>query len=86
MSRRTGFALRIFLEREEGPLDEKYAIVGAGLYCDTTVLGRIVATGFLGKYKIYQKTSCHNQCNEFVTHTVTGKDSTKIIACLTWSS
>ncbi|KAF9686691.1 hypothetical protein SADUNF_Sadunf02G0015600 [Salix dunnii] len=48
---------RIFFEREEGPLDEKYAIVGAGLYCDTTVLGRIVATGFLGNYKIYQETS-----------------------------
>uniref|UniRef100_A0A6N2K354 Uncharacterized protein n=1 Tax=Salix viminalis TaxID=40686 RepID=A0A6N2K354_SALVM len=52
---RTGFAFRIFLEREEGPLDEKYATVGAGLYCDTTVLGRIVATGFLGNYKIYQE-------------------------------
>lgn len=50
----TGFALRIFLEMEAGPLDEKYATVGAGLYCDTTVVGRIVATGFLGSYKICQ--------------------------------
>jgi hypothetical protein len=33
----------------EGPLDEKYAIVGAGLYLVTVSVGKIVATGFLHK-------------------------------------
>jgi hypothetical protein len=30
--RKTGFSLRIFLEIEEGPLDEKYATKGAGFW------------------------------------------------------
>lgn len=33
----------------EGPLDEKYATVGAGLYFVTVSVGKIVATGFLHK-------------------------------------
>jgi hypothetical protein len=30
-----------------GPLDEKYATTGAGLYLGTSTVGRIVALGFL---------------------------------------
>ena len=39
--------MRIFFGMVEGPLDEKYAMVGAGLYFVGDVVGKIVATGFL---------------------------------------
>lgn len=38
---------RIFSVSREGPLDEKYATTGAGLYLGTSTVGRIVAVGFL---------------------------------------
>ena len=56
--KRLCFSLRIFLEMEEGPLDEKYA-KKVGLYCGTTLVGTIVATGFLGGFKICQQENCH---------------------------
>jgi hypothetical protein len=37
----------MFSVRLEGPLDEKDATIGAGLYLETSVVGRIVAVGFL---------------------------------------
>lgn len=40
----------MFLVRGEGPLAEKYAIAGAGLYFVTETVGNIVATGFLHKF------------------------------------
>ena len=39
--------LRILLESDEGPLDEKFGTRGAGLESRTVVVGRIVATGLL---------------------------------------
>lgn len=39
--------MRIFFGMVEGPLDEKYAIVGAGLYFVGVFVAKIVATGFL---------------------------------------
>lgn len=37
----------MFLGMVEGPLDEKYAMIGAGVYFVGDVLRKIVATGFL---------------------------------------
>ena len=39
--------LRTFSVRLEGPLDEKDATIGEGLDLATSVVGRIVAVGFL---------------------------------------
>ena len=39
--------LRMFSVRLEGPLDEKDATIGEGLDLATSVVGRIVAVGFL---------------------------------------
>jgi len=39
--------LRMFSVRLEGPLDEKDATTGEGLYLTTSAVGRIVAVGFL---------------------------------------
>jgi hypothetical protein len=39
--------LRMFSVRLEGPLDEKEATIGAGRYLGTSIVGRIVAVGFL---------------------------------------
>ena len=39
--------LRMFSVRLEGPLDEKEATIGEGLYLLTSVVERIVAVGFL---------------------------------------
>lgn len=39
--------LRMFSVSSAGPLDEKYATAGAGLYLGTLTVGRIVAVGFL---------------------------------------
>jgi len=37
----------MFSVRLEGPLDEKDATIGEGLYLATSAVGRIVAVGFL---------------------------------------
>lgn len=37
----------MFLGMVEGPLDEKYAMIGAGVYFVGDVVRKIVATGFL---------------------------------------
>lgn len=37
----------MFSVSSPGPLDEKYATTGAGLYPGTSTVGRIVAVGFL---------------------------------------
>lgn len=37
----------MFSVSSAGPLDEKYATAGAGLYLGTSTVGRIVAVGFL---------------------------------------
>ena len=39
--------LRMFSVSSAGPLDEKNATAGAGLYLGTSTVGRIVAVGFL---------------------------------------
>jgi len=39
--------LRTFSVRLEGPLDEKDATIGEGFNLETSVVGRIVAVGFL---------------------------------------
>ena len=39
--------LRIFSVSCAGPLDEKYAMTGAGLFLKTSAVGRIEAVGFL---------------------------------------
>ncbi|KAJ6773506.1 hypothetical protein OIU79_017052 [Salix purpurea] len=57
------FSLRIFLEMEEGPLDEKYANK-VGLYCGTTLVGRIFSTGFLGSFEICQQVNCHESVTD----------------------
>lgn len=44
----------MFGEMYEGPLDEKYATAGAGLYSVTVAVGKIVATGFLHKHQKIQ--------------------------------
>ena len=43
--------LRILLESDEGPLDEKFGTRGAGLESRTVVVARIVATGLLYMHK-----------------------------------
>jgi hypothetical protein len=40
----------MFIVSYDGPLAEKYATAGAGLYSVTATVGRIVATGFLQKF------------------------------------
>lgn len=41
--------LRMFSVSCAGPMDEKYAITGAGLCLGTSTVGRIVALGFLSQ-------------------------------------
>jgi cellulose synthase/poly-beta-1,6-N-acetylglucosamine synthase-like glycosyltransferase len=41
------FTLMRFLVCPDGPLEEKYATMGAGLYFVTVTVGKMVATGFL---------------------------------------
>lgn len=41
----------MFSVKAPGPLDEKYATTGAGLYFGTSTVDRIVAVGFLYKSK-----------------------------------
>ncbi|KAF2297961.1 hypothetical protein GH714_006773 [Hevea brasiliensis] len=60
------FALRMFLVMEEGPLAEKYATAGAGLYFVTAVVGKIVATGFLWKFSNLSTINCLKHLNEFL--------------------
>lgn len=40
----------MFSVRLEGPLDENDATIGAGLYLGISIVGRIVAVGFLVEF------------------------------------
>ncbi len=44
---RKKITFRMFSVSCEGPLDENTATTGAGLYLGTSIVGRIVALGFL---------------------------------------
>lgn len=44
---KNNITFKMFSVRGEGPLAEKYATTGAGLDLGTSIVGRIVALGFL---------------------------------------
>ncbi|KAB5557711.1 hypothetical protein DKX38_008620 [Salix brachista] len=70
--------LRIFLEMEEGPLDERYA-KKVGLYCGTTLVGRIFSTGFLGSFEICQQVNCHESVTD--TAELYRDDGVDLVGC-----